>query len=168
MGSFLWLHPRYDACRSAIARVRSQQSGTSISSTTDPAHHLLKPNATCVRCSKWVAKGGTHLCPSCGHKAYEGNIIGHCLEHCESYLGMTVNQRSDCVQTAQWCPIHLTGTHNYENCTQKKDPKFVCGVSGCTKHHHRTLHGSTTPFMATVNTLQSGILTDFDYNRKYN
>ena len=69
---------------------------------------------------------------------------------------MTANQRSDCVQNANWCPIHLTGSHDYDKCAQKNDPRYLCGVNGCVKHHHSSLHGSTTPFLATVNTMQTG------------
>ena len=68
---------------------------------------------------------------------------------------MTPNQRSDCIDNAQFCPIHLSGTHNFENCLQKVDSKHVCGMNGCTKHHHRSLHGSRTPFVASINTLNS-------------
>ena len=70
---------------------------------------------------------------------------------------MTVNQRSDCVQNAKWYPIHLSDTHDYDSCAQKNDLKHVCGVNGCTNHHHQSLHGSSTAFMATINTLQTGL-----------
>ena len=154
---FAFILDRYDACRSTIARLRSQESDTD-SSQKDAGMPSVKPNtasASCVQCKKWIAKGGAYLCPSCGHQVSEGNTIGHCLQHCKSYIAMTPNQRSDCIENAQFCPIHLSGTHNFENCLQKVDPKHVCGMNGCTKHHHRSLHGSTTPFVASINTLNS-------------
>ena len=33
----------------------------------------------------------------------------------------------------------------------KLDAKFLCGIGGCIKHHHKTLHGGTTPFVAKIN-----------------
>jgi hypothetical protein len=32
---------------------------------------------------------------------------------------------------------------------------LICGVNGCTKHHHRSLHGSTTTFVLSVNSVNS-------------
>ena len=153
---FAFILDRYDACRSTIARLKSQDTGTDSSSQNDAGS--FKSNATsagCVKCKKWIAKGGAYLCPACGHQVSEGNSIGHCLQHCESYIAMTANQRSDCIENAQFCPLHLSGTHNFENCLHKSDPRNVCGMNGCTKHHHRSLHGTTTPFIANINSLYS-------------
>ena len=118
----------------------------------------VNPNATSasyVKCKKKIAKGSTYLCPSCGHQGSEANTIGHCLQHFESYIALTVNQRSDCIESVQFCPIRLSGTHDFDNCLHKVDPKNVCGVNGCTKYHHCCLHGGTTPFVASINTLNS-------------
>ena len=111
---------------------------------------------SCYKCKKWVAKGGVRSCPACGHASLEGNPIGHCLEHCAKYEVMTANQSSDCVKSANWCPVHLSSTHDLNTCTQKNDLRLVCGINGCTKHHHRSLHGSTTPFIAQINSLTVG------------
>ena len=43
----------------------------------------------------------------------------------------------------------------------KNDTRFVCGIHGCKMHHHRTLHGSTTSFVARVNS------TSFDQRTLY-
>ena len=150
---FSFILDRYDACRSTIARMRSQESESS-SQQMSNSLNVNSTSASCVKCSKWIAQGGTYSCPACGHHASEGSSIGHCLQHCQAFVSMSANQRSDCVQKAQWCPIHLSATHSYENCSQKSDPRMVCGLNGCTKHHHRTLHESTTSFMATINSLQ--------------
>ena len=35
----------------------------------------------------------------------------------------------------------------------KVDPRYLCGVDGCTKHHHKSLqalHGATSQFLANV------------------
>ena len=36
----------------------------------------------------------------------------------------------------------------------KNDSRFRCGIDGCLKHHHKTLHQSTTPFVTSVNATQ--------------
>ena len=36
---------------------------------------------------------------------------------------------------------------------QKNDAHLVCGINGCTRHHHRTLHRSTMAFVAGINSL---------------
>ena len=62
---FAFILDRYDACRSTIARLRSQESDND-SSQKDSGLPSLKPNATsasCVKCKKWIAKGGAYLCP---------------------------------------------------------------------------------------------------------
>ena len=151
---FSFILDRYDACRSTIARLRSREN------LMDPPPNTVSvtANATtgsCVKCVKWVAKGGSYLCPACRHQVSEGNPIGHCLEHCQTYVSMTANQRSDCVRDANWCPVHLLSTHNLDACAQKCDSRYICGVNSCDKHHHRTLHGSTTTFVTSVNTLQA-------------
>ena len=60
-----------------------------------------------------------------------------------------------CVESAQWCPIHLSSSHGLDTCTSKNDSRLICGINGCTKHHHRTLHGSTTTFVLSVNSVGS-------------
>ena len=74
---------------------------------------------------------------------------------------MKVNERSDCVENSKWCPVHLLGSHEISSCTMKNDTRFVCGINGCKMHHHRTLHGSTTSFVARVNS------TSFDQRTMY-
>lgn len=148
---FNFILDRYPSCRSMIARAQSRT----------PAQDLVLSmnsnaiTAICVKCKKWVAKGGTYSCAACSYEAVEGAPIGHCLEHCPSYVSMSANQRSNCVRDAQWCPVHLSPTHNLDSCTSKNDPKSICGVNACPKHHHRSLHGSTTTFVVNINSVQS-------------
>ena len=152
---FNFILDRYPSCRSMIART---QSRSCLSEPSQDPPLQLNSNAivaACVKCKKWVARGGPYSCAACSYQALEGAPIGHCLEHCPSYVSMTANQRSDCVRDAQWCPVHLSPTHNLDNCTSKNDPKSICGVNACPKHHHRSLHGSTTTFVANINSVQS-------------
>ena len=105
---------------------------------------------------KWIAKGTAVTCPACGDVTPVGKQLSHCLEHCKNYMAMSPNQQSECVQQANWCPIHLSGTHDLHNCNQKNDLQLTCSVEGCTKHHHRSLHGSTTPYVVAINAVVAG------------
>ena len=154
---FAFLLDRYDSCRSTTARISApiQSSTPSLHVDSMNVNRTVVDVNNCVKCSSWIAKGGSHTCPACGHTATEGQLIGHCLPHCQKYQSMSVDQRSKCVESVQWCPIHLSSTHSLEGCAQKSDSRLVCGVNGCTKHHHRSLHGSTTTFVLSVNCLNS-------------
>ena len=72
--------------------------------------------------------------------------IHDCLEHCGAYMSMSVDERAACVDKAGWCPIHLMGTHKFSECNMKVDPRYLCGVDGCAKHHHKSLYGATSHF----------------------
>ena len=77
-------------------------------------------------------------------------IGSFCLENCAAYMQMSVNDRSACIEAAKWCPIHLTH-HSLSECNMTTDSRYVCGVDGCKKHHHKSLHGGNTPFLAKIN-----------------
>ena len=153
---FLFILDRYDSCRSTMARINSRepQNPPPPPLANRVVNHTVT-NPSCIKCNSWVVRGGHRTCPACGHTASEGDPIGHCLLHCVKYDAMTANQRSDCLENSQWCPIHLSSTHNFVSCTQKNDNRLVCGINGCQKRHHRSLHGSTTSFTANINSLHS-------------
>ena len=142
---------RYDSCRSTIARVKSREFSIPPASKVDINHSSM--DISCFKCKKWVAQGGSRTCPACGHIATEGQPIKHCLEHCAKYIAMSPNERADCIKASNSCPVHLSTSHNYDACTKKNDAHLVCGINGCTKHHHRTLHSSTSAFVAGINSL---------------
>ena len=147
---FEFLKDRYDASRATIARLKSASKSMSVNLTA------TKPDDTeCHRCRSWMARDKIHTCPGCGRGTAVGDKIGHCLEHCGSYMSKSVDERSACVEAAGWCPVHLVGSHTYSGCTMANDPRSVCGINNCKKHHHKSLHGSTTAFVASVNTTSS-------------
>ena len=68
---------------------------------------------------------------------------------------MTVNELSSCIGKVKWCPVHLTPSHTPANWNMTNDPKYVCGVKNCKKHHHKSLHGATITFIAKVNSIDA-------------
>ena len=152
---YKFLVDQYEAAKSSIARAnRVQLEEDSSTSHTVNRTSVTVPVAECRRCRTWIARDKVYTCPGCGRGTAVGDRIHHCLEHCGAYMAMSPNERSVCIESTKWCPIHLLGTHSYDDCNMANDPKYVCGVNGCTKHHHKSLHDSTTPFVAKVNVAQ--------------
>ena len=142
---FNFLVDRYDACRSSVARSKSSSLGE------QSLHTFNQLNSSeCRRCLKWSARDKVYTCPGCGRDTGMNENIHPCLEHCGAYMSMSANERSNCLEKAGWCPVHLLGTHQLSECNMKNDPRYLCGVDGCAKHHHKTLHGATSPFLANV------------------
>ena len=152
---FKFLLDRYDASKSSIARSKatmivpqpptpSQPKSASINQTQ------VTDKTECSRCKTWTARDAIYSCPGCGRGTAIGDRVLHCLEHCAAYMQMSVNDRSACIEAAKWCPIHLTH-HSLSECNMTNDSRYVCGVDGCKKHHHKSLHGGNTPFLAKIN-----------------
>ena len=122
-----FLVDRYDASRSSVARSKSSNLGD------QTLHSINQLNSSeCRRCLKWSARDKVYTCPGCGRGTGINENIHHCLEHCGVYMSMSVNERADCLEKAGWCPVHLMGTHQLSECNMKSDPRYLCGVDGCT------------------------------------
>ena len=145
---FNFLVSRYEASKSIVARLKSSQSGGIPSQSIN--HTKGSTDTECRRCKSFIARESIYTCPGCGRGTAVGERILHCLEHCGAYMKMSVNDRSSCVETAGWCPVHLLDTHNITQCKNLNDPNSICGIDGCQKHHHKSLHGATSAFIANV------------------
>ena len=153
---FQFLLDRYESCRSTIARRKSDTlalvpiNRNTNSSTSHIVNHV-ETREECRRCVTWESRDGIYTCPGCGKGTPQGEAIGHCLEHCGKYMHMSPNERSTVVEQANWCPVHLMGTHDLASCNMRSEQRLVCGINGCRKHHHKTLHGSDSAFIVSVN-----------------
>ena len=156
-----FLQDQYDASRSAIARSKSANlAPIQLASNNQGTINLTKSanrasSSDCRRCQKWISRDKPQTCPACGRGTPANEKIHHCLEHCGVYVSMSVKDRADCVEKANWCPVHLIGSHTYKECNMKNDSNYVCGTDGCSKHHHPSLHGGTSPFFANINATKS-------------
>ena len=151
---YKFLVDRYDASRSSIARSKAATL-TTLTTDTMSSHSISHTNATprdtdCRKCHTWTARDKVYTCPGCGRGTPVGDRIHHCLEHCGAYMAMSANDRGSCIERAKWCPIHLLGTHSLSECNMTGDSRLICGVNGCTKHHHKSLHAGNTPFIANI------------------
>ena len=104
----------------------------------------------CSQGKTWTGLDAIYVCPWCGRGTAIGDWVLHCLEHCVAYMQMRGNDGSACIEDAKWCPIHLTH-HSLSECNMTNDSRYVCGVDNCKKHHHKSLHGGSTPFLAKIN-----------------
>ena len=145
-----FLADQYDACKSSIARSKATVLVAPTNNDGIINHVSASPSNECRRCLKWLARDKPYSCPACGRGTPINERIPHCLEHCAVYIAMSAKDRSDCIENSKWCPVHMVGSHAYPDCNMKNDSKYICGINGCTKHHHNSLHGASTPFIASV------------------
>ena len=102
----------------------------------------------CQRCKN---SGKLISCPGCK----QTSSISHCLLHCEGYMVLSVKDRVDMVKSAKFCAICLHPSHTTEKCFNKDKDSHICGVNGCSSHHHPSLHGSKDIYVTGVNALLS-------------
>ena len=144
---FNFILEHYDASRSTIARLKSQSIATA-QTVSNPCTtcnlgnhnasecpHIQSINTIaveeCHRCNRWVAKEGIYKCPGCGRGTAKDAKIHHCLEHCGAFMEMSPNDRSNCVERAKVCPVHLLNGNVLDDCTKKNDSRYICGIDGC-------------------------------------
>ena len=99
----------------------------------------------CWRC-KNIADQSTKPCSGCN-----SSKPNHCLFHCEAYQAADLSGRVSMVKRGEHCPCCLALGHTWEECKQKEKPDNRCGLGGCTKRHHLSLHSSTDPYVVRCN-----------------
>ena len=109
---FAFLKDRQESSRSIIARLQrveiSEDAGNFALGTSSLSNVIHRTDAqVCRRCDTFSAREGVYTCQACGKGTPKGEKIGHCLEHCGKYLTMSPNDRSACIETASFCPIHM-------------------------------------------------------------
>ena len=128
---FKFLVDRYDASRTTIARLKSVSSNIT-NNTVPQTVNIISSGVNdtdCRKCRTWIARDTIYSCPGCGRGTAVGEKILHCLEHCGAFMSMNMNERSACVETAGWCPVHLLGTHAISECNSVKDDRFICEIN---------------------------------------
>ena len=122
-----WLSNRADAasCVRAVTRASSHEG-----------HHTSQPGSSTTRRSQTHtalhATDARHGPSSCGYC----DKSSHPLDQCRKMKSLKVSECWAWVRQSQRCFSCLGKDHGTKNCAAKK----VCGVDGCTYHHHRLLH----------------------------
>lgn len=88
--------------------------------------------------SSGASSSGPKVCDTGCYKCGEN----HPLAKCSQYLELSVKDRWRFIFPAKICSACLAKRdHKWQECPSKRE----CGVQGCGKHHHRSLHSSTPP-----------------------
>lgn len=69
------------------------------------------------------------------------NKKGHCMSNCFDFSRKTAKEKWEILKTSKLCFSCLEIGHRAFQCTRRRR----CGINGCTKFHHRTLHESKGP-----------------------
>ena len=101
----------------------------------------------CNRCK--FAPNNINNCIGCK----KSSNVDHCLLHCGQYICLGVEERVKLVRNANSCAICLHGGHQSGACGYRDKSNWVCGISGCSSHHHPTLHGSADAYVK-INVIQ--------------
>ena len=88
--------------------------------------------------------------------------LDHCLFHCEGYAVEAVDKRAAMAKAGGYCPVYLYPGHAAEACKNATNPKSVCSMKGCQKHHHPSLHGFKDKYVTSVNILMATAMCDED------
>ena len=92
-------------------------------------------------------------CSGCGIKWAAKGVAEHCLAHCSKYSGASAKERGDMVIKGSNCLICLHHEHSTDSCFGKGQQKTICGLDGCKKRHHPSLHSAP---QSTVQAVQVG------------
>ena len=90
-------------------------------------------------------------CPGC---AKTGSGLTHCLLHCPTFSMEGVKGKVEIVKKSNVCVVCLGVNHQSDKCRFKDNDKSICGLGGCKRHHHPSLHGSTDTYITSVATLR--------------
>ena len=123
-------------------RSRSRSRSRSLSA---PPSRQANHAGSAGRCRRCAGNRSGLECPACKKMG-----APHCLQHCEKYVMSDVTGRAAIAKAAQACPFCLGVGHDYADCKSKgrgetKDRE--CGINGCKKMHHRSLHGTQDPYV---------------------
>ena len=81
-------------------------------------------------------------CSGCGKKWPAKSKAEHCLAHCVEYTAASAKEKGDMVIKGSNCIICLHHEHSTDSCFGKDQQRSICGLGGCKKKHHPSLHSA--------------------------
>ena len=84
----------------------------------------------------------TFKCSGCEKQWKAKNVAERCLAHCSRYCATSAKEGGEMVIKGQNCMICLHHEHDTGSCFGKGQQKTVCGLEGCQKRHHPSLHSA--------------------------
>jgi hypothetical protein len=81
-------------------------------------------------------------CSGCDKKWAAKSKAEHCLAHCISFCDATPKEKGEMVLKGGNCVICLHHEHATGSCFGIDQPRTICGLNGCKKRHHPSLHSA--------------------------
>ena len=93
---------------------------------------------------KWCGRtyNSTFSCSGCSKQWIGKTKADHCLAHCTKYCAASAKERGEMVMKGQNCMICLHHEHTTDSCFGKDQQRTICGLDGCQKRHHPSLHSA--------------------------
>ena len=92
----------------------------------------------------------TFTCSGCNIQWAAKSKADHCLAHCTKFAAASARERGEMVIKGQNCLICLHHEHATDSCFGKDQLRSICGMGGCKKRHHPSLHGAPQPTVQAV------------------
>ena len=93
---------------------------------------------------KWCGRtyNNTFSCSGCSKQWTGKTKADHCLAHCSKYCAASAKDRGEMVIKGQNCMICLHHEHATDSCFGKDQQRTICGLDGCQRRHHPSLHSA--------------------------
>ena len=128
-------------------------------SSKKSAHRVMKDQDTFsnylrARDCRWCGRvyNTAFSCSGCGVKWAAKSKADHCLAHCSRFSGVSAKERGEMVIKGDNCIICLHHEHSTDSCFGKDQQKTICGLDGCSKRHHPSLHSAPQSVIQSVRT----------------
>ena len=118
--------------------------------TSQDSHSNYLRTNDCKWCNRIYNTAFT--CSGCGKKWAAKAKAEHCLAHCVEFTAASAKEKGDMVLKGQNCLICLHHEHDTSSCFGKDQQRTICGLGGCGKRHHPSLHSAP---QATVQAVQT-------------
>ena len=105
-----------------------------------------------VKDCRWCGRtyNSAFSCSGCGKTWPAKSKAEHCLAHCVKYSAASAKERGDMVIKGQNCLICLHHEHQTDSCFGKDQQRTICGLDGCKKRHHPSLHSAPQSVVQSV------------------
>ena len=97
-----------------------------------------------VKDCRWCNRtyNSAFTCAGCGHQWAAKTKAEHCLDHCVKFAAASAKEKGEMVMKGGNCLICLHHEHATDSCFGKEQQRTICGMGGCQKRHHPSLHSA--------------------------
>ena len=97
-----------------------------------------------VKDCRWCNRtyNSAFTCSGCSKQWGAKTKAEHCLAHCVKFMAASPKEKGEMVMKGGNCLICLHHEHVTDSCFGKDQLRTVCGLDGCQKRHHPSLHSA--------------------------